>query len=70
MDGLGMVRQEAGEVIGRDGRQDLLDLFGTGEVGKDGWAFDGSRAFDVVAGRPGGGGIVFGWGVEGAEVDD
>ena len=63
------VGDEVGEVVwGRRG-EDLLDLFGAGELQEDGGAFGGGTAFEVVACGPGGGGGVFGWGVEGAEVD-
>ena len=63
-----MVGEEALEGVGRG--EGLLDFFGAGEVGEDGGALDGAAAFKVVAGGPGGGVVVLGWGVEGAEVDD
>ena len=48
----------------------MLDFFGAGELGEDGGAFYGGGPFEVVPCGPGGGGGVFGWGVEGTEVDD
>lgn len=64
------VREEAGE--GGRGRreEDLLDFLGAGEVEEDGGAFDCGGAFEMVAGCPGCGTVVFCGGVEGAEVDD
>lgn len=52
--------EEACEVRGRRGGEDLLDFLAAREVGEDGGAFDGGAAFEVVAGGPGGGGRVVG----------
>lgn len=62
-----MVREEVLEGLG--GGEGLLHFLGTSEVGENGGALDGGAAFKVVAAGPGGG-VVFGWRVEGAEVHD
>lgn len=59
--------EEVFEGLGR--REGLLDLFGSGKVSKDGGAFDGGTAFQVVAAGPGSGGLVLVGAVQGAEVD-
>lgn len=61
--------QEAREVRGVRGGEDLLNFLRTGEVRKDGGAFDRGRALEVEAGLPGPGGFVFGRCVAGAEVE-
>lgn len=51
--GGGGVGQEARQVRGLWRCEDLLDLFGAGEVREDGGAFYGGAAFEVEAGGPG-----------------
>lgn len=64
------VGDEAGEMRGGGCGEDLLDFFGTGEVGEDGGAFDGGGSLEMGSRAPGGGGgEVVGWGVAGAEVE-
>ena len=63
-----MVREEV--LKGGGGGEGLLHFFGTSEVGENGGALDSGAAFKVVAAGPGGGIVVFGWRVEGAEVHD
>ena len=62
-----MVREEVFEGFG-DG-EGLLHFLGTSEVSENGRTLDGGAAFKVVAAGPGGG-VVFSWCIEGAEVHD